>query len=295
MGSPAPTARKALNDATKRWPHRNKASDGIMGDTAHQQRRSDHNAGNAFDLTRDPVNGPDCNVWSQIVISDPRVTYVIWNSKIYVVSRGEWRNYTGSNPHNKHMHVSIHETSRNDLAPWPWSPESQQQEGKKNTTSEGNNSPRICYPILKKNGEEFGSLDEILAHLEGENTGMYLIARNNMWHGGIHISNITTPWCALSGKNSSEETDFPDTWPYKGEQFVRCMADGEVVAYRVCKDYLDTEWMWKGSNLYFSGSFLLVHHHIQPGKTADSGLHFYTLYMHLAPWSAYEATANNKT
>ncbi len=59
-----------------------------MGDTAHQQRRSDHNAGNAFDLTHDPVNKPDCNVWSQIVISDPRVTYVIWNSKIYVVSRG---------------------------------------------------------------------------------------------------------------------------------------------------------------------------------------------------------------
>ncbi|EIG0621855.1 hypothetical protein HLJ08_001813, partial [Salmonella enterica] len=43
----------------------------------------------------------------------------------------------------------------------------------------------------------------------------------------------------------------------------------------------------------YSSSFVLVRHHIQPGQTAASSLTFYTLYMHLAPWSAYpeESTA----
>ncbi|EBS4177516.1 hypothetical protein DP779_24945, partial [Salmonella enterica subsp. enterica serovar Bovismorbificans] len=64
------------------------------------------------------------------------------------------------------------------------------------------------------------------------------------------------------------------------------MADGEVVAYRVCRDYLEVPW--EGKTLSFSGSFLLVRHHIQPGQTEKSQLQFYTMYMHLAPYSAYE-------
>jgi hypothetical protein len=65
------------------------------------------------------------------------------------------------------------------------------------------------------------------------------------------------------------------------------MADGEVVAYRVCKDYLTLGW--ESGPLSFSGSFLLVKHYIQPGEKESSGLHFYTLYMHLAPYSAYKS------
>jgi hypothetical protein len=96
-----------------------------MGDTAHQKRKSDHNDGNAFDLTHDPDHGVDCNELSLQVIDDSRVTYVIWNSQIYNRSRSAegWRHYTGTNPHTKHMHVSIQAKSRNDLAPWPWSPD----------------------------------------------------------------------------------------------------------------------------------------------------------------------------
>lgn len=147
--------------------------------------------------------------------------------------------------------------------------------------------PDICYPIpADSSGREFSNLDEILDHLNGENTGLYLIGRNCMWHGGIHITNVTTPWCALSGNALSEAVDFPRSYPYSGEQFVHCMADGEVVAYRVCRDYLEAPW--EGKTLSFSGSFLLVRHHIQPGQTEKSQLQFYTMYMHLAPWSAYE-------
>ena len=59
------------------------------------------------------------------------------------------------------------------------------------------------------------------------------------------------------------------------------MADGEVVAYRVCKDYLTLGW--ESGPLSFSGSLVLVKHFIQLGEKESSGLHFYTLYMHLAP------------
>ena len=124
MASPAAACKKALADATLQWPGRNRSSDGIMGDTAHQQRKSDHNDGNAFDLGYDPANGPDCNILSREVIHDARVTYVIWNREIYNRDRGGegWRPYSGTNPHNHHMHVSIKAESRNDLAPWPWTP-----------------------------------------------------------------------------------------------------------------------------------------------------------------------------
>lgn len=143
--------------------------------------------------------------------------------------------------------------------------------------------PAIRWPVPNNRGGEFSNLEEMLAHLEGEAAGHWFIGRNGMWHGGIHISDTTTPWCALSGQAMNEAVDFPV--PFKGEQAVRCMADGEVVAYRINRDYLSVPWYW--GDLHYSGSFVLVRHRIQPGKTAESGLTFYTLYMHLAPWLAY--------
>ena len=143
---------------------------------------------------------------------------------------------------------------------------------------------KIVWPIPSNSrGSEFNNQEEILSHVGGESTGQYMIGRSGMWHGGIHITEATTPWCALSGKSPLEALDF--TVPFKGEQAVRCMADGEVVAYRVCKDYLTLGW--ESGPLSFSGSFVLVKHYIQPGEKETSGLHFYTLYMHLAPYSAY--------
>ncbi|HDS8991570.1 TPA: hypothetical protein QH778_003382 [Klebsiella pneumoniae subsp. pneumoniae] len=143
---------------------------------------------------------------------------------------------------------------------------------------------KIVWPIPSNNrGSEFNNQEEILSHVGGESTGQYMIGRSGMWHGGIHITEATTPWCALSGKSRLEALDFPVL--FKGEQAVRCMADGVVVAYRVCKDYLTLAW--ESGPLSFSGSFVLVKHFIQPGEKESSGLHFYTLYMHLAPYSAY--------
>lgn len=123
MASPAPSCRQALKDATTTWPARDRAADGIMGDAAHKKRKSDHNDGNAFDLTHDTAHGVDCKVLSRLVINDDRVTYVIFAGESYNRSKpaAGWRPYTGQNSHHHHMHVSIKAGSRDDLSPWPWS------------------------------------------------------------------------------------------------------------------------------------------------------------------------------
>lgn len=124
MASPAPACRQAVNDANRRWPRRRKASDGIMGDARHQKSKSDHNLGNAFDLTHDPESGCDGNVIAAAAIKDPRVKYVIWNRRIFNRQRGDkaFRRYTGKNPHTHHCHVSVLSTSRTDTRPWAWAP-----------------------------------------------------------------------------------------------------------------------------------------------------------------------------
>lgn len=120
----APACVAALRDANARWPGRKKASDGIMGDAAHQKRPSDHNLGNAVDITHDPASGCDGQVIADLAIQDPRVTYVIWNAQIYNRARAAegWRPYKGSNPHRHHVHISVRADARGDASRWGWAP-----------------------------------------------------------------------------------------------------------------------------------------------------------------------------
>jgi peptidoglycan hydrolase-like protein with peptidoglycan-binding domain len=122
MSREAPACRKALNDATRRWPSRDRRSDGIMGDARHQQRKSDHNLGNAVDVTHDPSVGCDGALIAALAQRDPRVTYVIFNRRIWSRARAAegWRAYSGTNPHTHHCHISIRATSRDDLRDWAW-------------------------------------------------------------------------------------------------------------------------------------------------------------------------------
>jgi len=124
MGSPAPACTRAIRDANSRWPSRKRASDGIMGDARHQKTKSDHNLGNAFDITHDPEVGCSGDVIAAAAIKDPRVKYVIWNRRIFNRQRGDtqFRPYKGKNPHTKHCHVSILAGSRTDTRPWAWAP-----------------------------------------------------------------------------------------------------------------------------------------------------------------------------
>ncbi len=120
-----PAAIAVLRQATAHWPKRKKASDGLLPSKAHvhQNPNSDHNSGFAVDLTHDPSNGIYCQIIYTQLQKDPRVKYLIFKGRIWSKDKGE-HIYTGSNPHNKHIHISIKEECGNDTSPWfPWLPQ----------------------------------------------------------------------------------------------------------------------------------------------------------------------------
>lgn len=106
----APSLVQLRREIDLRWPGRSKASDGWIGDTAHQARRSEHNPDpdgivRAIDVT---AAGIDVKTVLDATIRDSRVHYVIHARQIWSRSHG-WkkRPYTGSNPHTTHIHISI--------------------------------------------------------------------------------------------------------------------------------------------------------------------------------------------
>jgi hypothetical protein len=117
-----PAAISVLRQATALKPKRKKASDGLLPSAAHikQNPDSDHNTGLAVDLTHDPKNGIDCDYIFENIKGDKRVKYLIFKGKIWSEEKAEQgnRKYTGSNPHNKHLHISIVDTYSNDVSPW---------------------------------------------------------------------------------------------------------------------------------------------------------------------------------
>jgi len=120
-----PAALAVLRQATKLFPKRNKASDGLLPSAAHLKAspNSDHNTGHAVDLTHDPKSGIDCHELFQKFKDDKRVVYLIFDGKIWSRARASEgdRRYTGGNPHSKHMHVSIDPKHENDKSSWfPW-------------------------------------------------------------------------------------------------------------------------------------------------------------------------------
>lgn len=130
------------NEVNARWPRRDKSSDGWIGDASHSARKSSHNPDYAnggvvrgLDIDIDD-NDPKSNLRAEVlkaVIGDSRVWYVISNGIIYSRTHN-WaaRRYTGSNPHTKHVHVSLREVrsawtnTESWLAPekstWEWNP-----------------------------------------------------------------------------------------------------------------------------------------------------------------------------
>jgi lysozyme family protein len=101
-------------------PGRRKDNDGTIGDAAHQARSSDHNPWvrdgavgvvTALDITHDPAHSVDTYAMAETLRlnRDRRIKYVISNRRIFSsqVHAWEWRPYSGSNPHDHHVHISV--------------------------------------------------------------------------------------------------------------------------------------------------------------------------------------------
>lgn len=119
----APSLVRLRAEINKRWPKRDKTSDGSIGDASHSSRSSDHNPNgrrsvNAIDTDKDGISPATLVAAAK---KHPAVNYVIWNRVIYSRSRGfAGKRYTGVNPHNKHIHVSILQSSSAEKSTRGW-------------------------------------------------------------------------------------------------------------------------------------------------------------------------------
>jgi len=120
----APTLQVLRKEINTRWPHRDHTSDGWIGDAAHQTRRSDHNPDgddasvNAIDVD---VDGIDPLLVVRQCIAHPSCQYVIYNRVIWSRTRGfSAARYTGANPHDKHLHVSVSHQRALEDSQRPW-------------------------------------------------------------------------------------------------------------------------------------------------------------------------------
>ncbi len=104
-----------LAEANAVAPHRSKAWDGTIGDSAHAARASRHNpnaAGvvTALDITHDPAHGMDTYALFDYLREHPHpdLYYVISNRRVARRADG-WtvKRYTGSSPHDHHIHVAV--------------------------------------------------------------------------------------------------------------------------------------------------------------------------------------------
>ena len=117
----------------------------------------------------------------------------------------------------------------------------------------------VKFPITKEDGTEFREIDEIRTLLKQETGGFYLLGNHNTWHGGIHITDASAPWCV-------------DKHP------IRSIAGGEIVAYRQSEQCLQSQLLDK--SLEYSNNFCLIKHKLVKDEVTFP---FYSLYMHLAP------------
>ncbi|WP_431927884.1 peptidoglycan-binding domain-containing protein [Micromonospora wenchangensis] len=120
----APTLRVLRDEIDTRWPRRDRTSDGWLGDASHQARRSDHNPDkddqsvNAVDID---VDGIDPLLVVRQALAHPSTQYVIYDRVIWSRTRGfRPARYTGPNPHNKHLHVSVSRQRALEDSRRPW-------------------------------------------------------------------------------------------------------------------------------------------------------------------------------
>lgn len=119
-----------LNQINKRWPKRDKASDGILGDAAHAARASDHNPDgrgyvHALDIDEDFRGSENDARWyaDQLIAyartKQPgfvRLKYVVYEQQVasgtYASQNWVWRD--GDYGHTQHIHTSFTKIGETD-------------------------------------------------------------------------------------------------------------------------------------------------------------------------------------
>lgn len=127
---------------------------------------------------------------------------------------------------------------------------------------------------FKPSGSDLDPLQTLTAMAKASN-GFYPIGKNGQWHGGIHFDG-----------NTARVFD---------QSSVRCIADGEVIAYRIDANYPQSRYLDERNqprNAPFSTGFVLVKHRLEAPPLPASAetppaLTFYSLYMHLLDWGDY--------
>ena len=143
--------------------------------------------------------------------------------------------------------------------------------------------PPSDLPAVKNWSHPFGDTSSVfqqLATLAKAQSGYFPLGRNGLWHGGVHFDSGTA-----------------GTAGPQGQSFVRCLADGEVIAYRIPEQTPKTTFFPAPGVIMkapFATGFVLVRHRLEAPKiegVADTppSLIFYSLYMHLADWASYLA------
>lgn len=125
MASPAPALLVLRRQIDERWPRRARQSDGIMGDAAHQRRKSAHNLGDAWDVTDDRAHGPNllalCEGFAAQMRGNPaggRLRLLIHDGLIWEGPSWRPRPYAGPNPHRTHAHIEVKHSHRGVVRPW---------------------------------------------------------------------------------------------------------------------------------------------------------------------------------
>jgi hypothetical protein len=122
----SPALVQLLKQIDASYPSRSRGQDGMLPSAAHhaQNPNSDHERGDALDVTFDFMNGPNLDQLASDLLADGRVTYVIWNRRIAnrSIDSGAWRPYAQTavqtDPHTGHLHVSVDHSRRSDDGPW---------------------------------------------------------------------------------------------------------------------------------------------------------------------------------
>ena len=138
-------------------------------------------------------------------------------------------------------------------------------------------------------GEKQLSQDAYYTALAEANSGFFPFGENGIWHGGIHIDE------AVLKKVGNDDKLY-------------CMANGEVVAYRMDNIYrkivyndnvkLELPYRKQQKVAYFSTGFILVRHLLQMPKVTGStetppSITLYSLYMHQLDWYGYQKKKEN--